>query len=127
MTFDKFKKDTLAFVESSNVNLGRRGTKTRTAFIEALAAKFDNFWQSDLLESLTSEMYEEVEAEICTKTKKPKTKPMGDSVICIKPKDSKKGLDAGKGVHSMTPGESQRADEQLGRSPYASKKGKKDE
>lgn len=111
MTFDEFKADTLAFVESSRVNLGRKATKTRVTFIEALAKKFDDFWQSSL----------EVEAEICEKPEKSTINPMGDSVLCIKPGDPRKGLDVGKGVHAMTPGESQRADEQLHRSPFVGK------
>jgi len=112
MTFDEFKADFLAFLEDSTVNLGRRGTKTRQAFIEAANTRFNAFVAADVVVEPDTE-------EI------PSTNLMSGSVMCIKPKDSNRVLDVGKGVHAMTPSESMRADEQLNRSPYGAKHGKK--
>ena len=106
MTFDEFKADFLAFLEGSTVNLGRRTTKTRQAFLDTASAKFDAFVTGDVAET----------------PKQPVTDHMGDRVLCIKPKDRNKALDVGKGVHAMTPSESMRADEQLNRSPYGNRK-----
>jgi len=105
VTFDEFKADFLAFLEGSIVNLGRRTTKTRQAFLDTASAKFDAFVVGDIAE--TSEQ--------------PVADNMSDRVLCIKPKDRNKALDVGKGVHAMTPSESMRADEQLNRSPYGNR------
>ncbi len=109
MTFDEFRTDILAFLEDSTVNLGRRETKTRLAFIDMVKSKLDAFGDNFIM------------AETCSspEKKQPGLNPMGKSVLCIKPSDRNKGLNAGKGVHAMTPSESMRADEQLGRSPYS--------
>lgn len=112
MTFDEFKSDFLAFLEDSTVNLGRRTTKTRQAFLAEAAAKFDALMDDS-----------EPVNEVVEKTQKPPN-PFSNSVIRIKPKDPKKALDIGKGVHAMTPSESARADEQLNRSPFTDRKGK---
>jgi len=100
MTFDEFRKDFMTFLASSNVNLGRKKTKTRDVFLNTAAAKFDAF------------------LEIEASPEESSSDPMKDSVMCIKPQDANKGLSIGKGVHSMTASESMRADEQLNRSPY---------
>lgn len=108
MTFEDFKEDLLAFLAESNVNLGRKTTKTRQVFFGIVEKKCDAFQDSQ-----TEDDKEEAAEH------KPTTNPMDDRIVCIKPKDSRRGLDVGKGVHAMTPSESQRADEELGRSPYA--------
>lgn len=110
MTFDEFQVDFLAFLESSTVNLGRKATKTRQAFMDEVTAKFNTFGVNFII------------AEICTSTEDEESKPnsMDDRIVRIKPTDRRKALDAGKGVCAMTPGESMRADEQLGRSSYKS-------
>lgn len=89
------------FLRTSNVNLGRLHTKTRKDFLKIANDMFDAFASNDSID----------------KEESPPT-PINQSIIRIKPKDSKRGLDVGKGVHAMTPGESMRADQQLGRSPY---------
>lgn len=109
MTFDEFKADFLAFLTDSTVNLGRRTTKTRQAFLDEAGAKFDAFLSDDAPET----------------PEQPTPEHMSDRVLCVKPKDRNKALDVGKGVHAMTPSESMRADEQLNRSPYGAKPGKK--
>lgn len=111
MTFDKFKADFLAFLDGSTVNLGRKTAKTRKAFITEVTAKFDAFVASTV--------------EVPVEEEKPSANPMEGSVMCIKPNDPNKALDAGKGVHAMTPSESARADEQLNRSPFGAKSGPK--
>jgi len=106
MTFDEFKADFLAFLESSTVNLGRRTTKTRQAFLDTASAKFDAFVAGDVAET----------------PEQPVADNMSDRVLCVKPTDRNRALDIGKGVHAMTPSESMRADEQLNRSPYGDRK-----
>jgi len=113
MTFDEFKADFLKFLENSTVNLGRKTAKTRRVFINEAAARFDEFVSGAV-----------VEQEEKTPSK---PSPMSGSVMRIKPADSRKGLDVGKGVHAMTYPEAMRADEQLNRSPYGQKKGKKEQ
>ncbi|KKN91281.1 hypothetical protein LCGC14_0221490 [marine sediment metagenome] len=110
MTFDEFKLDFLNFLDGSNVNLGRRGTKTRSAFLDKVLEKFETF----------SESCNNVNVDK-NKTKKKDKNPMSGSVKCIKPEDPRKALDIGKGVHAMTSSESMRADEQLDRSPFSGK------
>ncbi len=120
MTFDEFKADFCAFLKSSTVNLGRKTTKTRQAFLDEAEARFDTFGDN----FITAET---CDSEVETKEKTPPpTSPMSKSVMCIKPPDRDKALDVGKGVHAMTPTESQRADEQLNRSPFGSKTVKKE-
>ena len=116
MTFNKFKKDFLNFLEASNVNLGRKTAKTRLYFISEAKRKFNAFVCDDNDGQVTDN---EVEKE--------PRKDMSDRVLRIEPKDKRRGLDAGKGCHAMTASESQRADEQLGHSPYAGKEGQTDE
>jgi len=114
MTFDEFKKDLIAFLGNSSVNLGRKGTKTRELFLETVKKKFDSYGDFD-----------ENSLEDCDDTQEPTTNPLNDRILCLKPSNKQRGLDAGKGVHAMTPTESARADEQLNRSPYTNKtKGK---
>ena len=112
MTFDKFKKDFIEFLEASTVNLGRRTAKTREEFIVEAKRKFDAFSRDDNDKPVVE--------------KEPR-KDMSDRVLRIQPTDRKKALDVGKGVHAMTASESQRADEQLGNSPYTGKKGQTNE
>lgn len=103
MTFEEFKIDFLRFLSNSTVNLGRRNTKTRQTFLDEASTRFDIFMNQ-------------------TKTKA--SEPMDDRILRIKPKNRRKALDIGKGVHAMTSTESMRADEQLNRSPYGTKQGK---
>jgi len=105
MTFGKFKKDLLSFLQASNVNLGRLHSKTRDKFLETVKEKFESFENN-----VPSEGVQDA-----------KTGPINDRIICIKPTNSNKALDIGKGVHAMTPSESMRADEQLNRSPFGAK------
>jgi hypothetical protein len=116
MTFDRFKKNFIKFLEASTVNLGRKTAKTRAEFMAEANRKFDAFAQSSM-----EDMPDTKEAD----EKSPRD--MSDRVKCIKPTDKRKALDAGKGVHAMTASESQRADEQLGHSPYAGKERQTDE
>ena len=113
MTFDKFKAEFVKFLENSNVNLGRKTTKTRQDFLDEASAK---------LEALRELCVEKKPTKKTKKDNTPKT-PMSGSVKCIKPKNSRRGLGVGKGVHAMTKGESELADEQLNRSPFAGKTG----
>ena len=110
MTFKKFKKDLLEFVGNSTVNLGRKTTKTRTEFLKEIESKCMAFETDDV-------------KKVVAKVTKGKEKKSSDSdrLICMKPKDKKRALDAGKGVYAMTGSESQRADEELNRSPYTKK------
>jgi len=113
MTLDKFRKDFLEFLENSTVNLGRRTSKTRQEFMIKANGMFDKFVAS------SRPTIEPAEESKKAKKNKTATDDMNDRVMCIKPKDKRKALDGGKGVTTMTASESQRADEQLGRSPYA--------
>lgn len=108
MTLNEFKVDLLKFLESSIVNLGRKTSKTRRIFIDEVTKKFDDF------------MIRDVDKD-CSVNDNPKLKHMSGSVIRIKPKNRKRALNIGQGVHAMTPSESMRADEQLNRSPYVEK------
>jgi hypothetical protein len=118
MTFDKFRKDFFEFLENSTVNLGRKTAKTRQEFISKANDMFDTFASAS-----------QPTAEPAAKPKKTKKgekdkitiENMSDRVLCIKPTDRRKALDGGKGVTTMTASESQRADEQLNRSPYTNK------
>jgi len=104
------------FLCGSNVNLGRLRSKTRGVFLETAAKRFDAYGGFD-----------EKDFENSDETlPESKTAPMDDRVLCIKPKNRRRVLDAGKGVHAMTPGESALADEQLNRSPYTNRSGKKE-
>lgn len=113
MTFDKFKAEFVKFLETSNVNLGRKTTKTRQDFLDEASTKIEALREFCVDKKLTK------------KTEKGKTpkNPMSGSVKCIKPTNSRRGLDVGKGVHAMTKGESGLADEQLNRSPFTGKTG----
>lgn len=112
MTFEEFRVSFIAFLQDSKVNLGRRGTKAKACFFEEVEAKFDECQNSFL-----------------TPSNKPRPKRVSrrDEVLCVKPKDSRKALDMGKGVHAMTASESARADEQLNRSPFTGRTGKPEE
>lgn len=118
MTWDEFKVDFIKFIDNSTVNLGRKKTKTRQSFIAAIKSKFDIFISNYEKENQPDCQEDCVEHSTCRDLKKPKTNPMEDRIICIKPNDKNKGLNIGKGVHSMTSSESARADEQLNRSPF---------
>lgn len=115
MTFDEFKADFCTFLKSSTVNLGRKETKTRQAFLDEAKMRFDAFGDNLII------------AEICDSEEKTvlPVVPVNKNILCMKPPDRNKALDIGKGVHAMTPAESQRADEQLNRSPFSSKTEKK--
>ena len=108
MTLNEFKVHFLKFLKSSTVNLGRKTSKTRQIFIDEATKKFDDF------------MIQDVDKD-CSPDSKSKLQHMNSSVMRIKPKDRKRALDIGKGVHAMTSSESMRADEQLNRSPYVTK------
>lgn len=108
MTFKKFRKDIFTFLDNSTVNLGRKTSKTRKAFMDTIGTKFDAFVSVPIFDDVVE-------------PKKNKSVPSENkNIICIKPKNRNKALDVGKGVHAMTPTESMRADEQLNRSPYGS-------
>lgn len=97
------------FLESSNVNLGRRDTDTRRKFLATARTKLNCFGTHNSSEP--------------NKAATVPLDPMDDRILRIKPTDPNKALDMGKGVHAMTPTESMRADIQLRRSPF----GKNDE
>jgi len=109
MTFDEFKTDLMNFLDNSTVNLGRKSAKTRTNFLDTIMEKLNIFNNDNVDETIKTK-----------KTKK--NKPVNSDIMSIKPKDSRKALSIGKGVHSMTASESMRADEQLNRSPYSPKR-----
>ncbi|KKN98963.1 hypothetical protein LCGC14_0142080 [marine sediment metagenome] len=115
MTASKFKAKLLRFLEDSTVNLGRKTTKTRQVFLSDISAILDSFLSSQ------EDMSEQTEKPKKDKKKKSKPNHMDDRLVCLKPKNKAIALNAGKGVHAMTPSESQRADEQLGRSPFSGK------
>ena len=106
MTFDQFGKDLLEFLAESTVNLGRKTTKTRRAFLDTVQGKLDSFLSEQ----------EEAKSDVATDNK-PKN-PLDDRLVCVKPKNPRRALDVGKGVTAMTPSESMRADEETGGSPY---------
>lgn len=108
MTFDEFKVDLMEFIVHSNVNLGRKTSKTRQAFIETIRGKFDAF--------------DKKSKKLKSSKTKDKHDPAGDRILCLKPQDRNKVLDGGKGVTAMTGIESMNADEQLNRSPFNKKK-----
>ena len=118
MTVDKFRNNFLKFLEYSNVNLGRKTSKTRQDFLNEARNRFDRFIEDQAKIKLKQE-------KECEKKEKIKTSPMEGSVLRIKPKDSRNALDVGKGVHAMTSIASQEADEQLGRSPFGTKRKEK--
>jgi len=119
MTFDEFKTDFFAFLKSSTVNLGRRTAKTRNKFLKDAAKKFDFYG------GFNEDGFIEIINEV-NDLQKLTANPVNDRVICIKPKSSRRGLNVGKGVSAMTPGESMRADEELGHSPFVDKIDKKE-
>jgi hypothetical protein len=119
MTFEQFGKDLVAFLTESTVNLGRKTTKTRQVFLSTIQGKLDSF----LSEQGEPEAPELPKISV-EKDYKPKN-PMDDRLVCLKPKNPRRALDVGKGVTAMTPGESMRADEETGGSPFS--KGNTDE
>jgi len=102
MTFDEFKKDFLMFLSDSRVNLGRLTSMTRRKFLSTAEEKFESFVPKD---NETPQPDSPVAAK-------------NDRLVCLKPKQGSGTLNIGKGVHAMTPSDSMRADEQLGRSPF---------
>lgn len=115
MTFDEFKKDFFMFLKNSTVNLGRRATKTRQAFLDEAAARFYEYESgADQVDDSVKE-----QPEISS--------PTSGSILRIKPADKRRALDVGKGVHAMTSSESGRADEERNHPPMTSnaKKGNK--
>ena len=106
----------MAFLENSTINLGRKGTKTRQQFMQMARQKLDFYALGGFDKSDFKDCNDKPDD-----TSQPTTNSMDDRIVCIKPKDSRKVLDVGKGVHAMTPSESMRADEQLNRSPFAGK------
>jgi len=120
MTFEEFATDFLAFLDSSNVNLGRKGTKTREAFLAQAEKRFRTFGDDHQL------VVEQVGDQSEKDKVEPPTDPLEGKVMRIKPSDPRRALDVGKGVHAMTPSESARADEQLNRSPYVGRQANDD-
>lgn len=110
MTFKKLKKDVLSFVGNSKVNLGRKNTLTRDQFLKRL-------------ESILAAFEIDDGKKVVVKVEEKKSDD-SDRLICMKPKDKKRALDGGKGTVMMTGSESQRADEELGRSPYSNEQKK---
>lgn len=108
MTFKKFKQNLMEFVGNSIVNLGRKNTQTRTKFLKEI-------------ESQCAAFETDSDKKVVVKEDKKVSEDDGGRLICMKPANKKRALDAGKGVVAMTGSESQRADEELGRSPYAKK------
>ncbi len=103
MTFDRLKRELRKFLESSNVNLGRKTSKTRKDFISHVFKILNKF--------ATDDAQKKAEVSLVT----------NERIIRIAPKDRQRALDIGKGAHAMTATESMRADEQLNRSPYSGK------
>lgn len=122
MTFDKFRKDFFEFLDNSTVNLGRKTAKTRQDFMDMANSMFDTFVSaSQPIAEPDTEPVAEPKKVKKSKKDKTATEDMSDRVLCIKPTDRRKALDGGKGITTMTASESQRADEQLNRSPYTNK------
>ena len=115
MTFKKFKKDILEFVGNSTVNLGRKTTQTRAKFLKEIESRFTAFETDGEKKTVVKVVREKEEKS-----------SESDRLVCMKPTDKKRALDAGKGVVAMTGSESQRADEELNRSPYAKKQKNKE-
>ena len=99
-TVEQFMAELGDFLDSANANLGRRTSKNRSAFINAVLAKVSNFISPEPVEN-----------------KSKRTLPNKD-VLCMKPTNKSQRLEKQKGAHVMTSSESQRADEELGRSPF---------
>ncbi len=110
MTFDELKVDIRELLETSNVNLGRKTAKTRQGLIESIMSKVEIFGSTNTYEPIVEKKEEEKDS---------------GRLLCLKPSDRRAALNMGKGVHAMTPDQSQVADQQLGRSPYP--KGEKNE
>ena len=108
MTFNKFKEELRQFLEDANVNLGRKNSKTRQNFNKTVMNKIQT--------------YHEQTKQKPSKVQEIEQKDESDRILVLKPKNRRQLLDIGKGVHAMTPSESQRADEQLNRSPYTKNK-----
>ena len=122
MTFEEFREDFHKFLQTATVNLGRKTAKTRVEFIIKAMDKIEKYGNTivdDTIEKSTQKK----------RKKQKKVEAMDDRVKCMKPKDSRRALNIGKGVTSMTASESARADEQLNRSPFAgkNKKGNEDD
>lgn len=127
MTFEKFKMDIRELLESSNVNLGRKKAKTRQDLVLSIIGLIDDF----------GSMTTETGHRLCDCHFKPQGIDVNEEIenekedngrlLCLKPKDKRAALNVGKGVHAMTPDQSQVADEQLDRSPYVKKRGKNEQ
>lgn len=101
MIFNDFKNNLLDLISNSNVNLGRLHTKTRSSFLKQIEKQLDAFAKNVVITPIET-----------SKNKKQKKIPDSDErILCVKP--TNKSLNIGKGVHSMTPNESAKADEQL--------------
>lgn len=120
MIFDQFKVDILQLLQSSNVNLGRKNTKTRQELLDAIANKFDTCRDYfTIAERRPTDKKQNKNADSSVSDEQITKPSKKKDIMRIKPADSNRVLDVGKGVKAMTPSESQRADEQLNRSPYA--------
>jgi len=97
MTYNQLKKQVMEFVDQAKVNLGRSGTSTRQKFLDDLSVILDSYDEEN------------------TSDKPEKQK----DIKVLKPNAKSKRLMTGKGVAAMTGSESQRADEEMGRSPFS--------
>ncbi len=93
MGVEKFLRDMEDFLNTTNVNLGRKKSKNREKFIQEVLLKIKNFIKPNNNINRQSE------------------------VLCLKP--TKKNAMKLKGhAHEMTESESMKADEELGRSRF---------
>lgn len=116
MTLDKLQENVCKLLENSNVNLGRKKTRTRQNLIALITNQFIDFASTNICNPIVEEKGEEKEKN---------SSGENDRLICLKPQDPTAALSAGKGAFAMTSTQSMEADKQLGRSPYA--KGEKNE
>jgi len=102
MNLNSIKNQVLATLEESNVNLGRKSSKTRSRLLLEVKRVLDKI---DVLFDKDTKKEEDIE----------QSRPNNNSVMPLRPKNNT--LDIGKGVHSMTPTESAKADRECGYSP----------
>jgi len=122
MSYKKFRKSLLRFISSSRVNLGRTEAKTRKVFIEGVINRIDEFFDQTNHDETTDGFVTEQPSD----SDVIKNAPLDDRIVRLEPGEPRRGMNIGHGVHAMTPSESMKADEQLGRCPHGQKGDKND-
>jgi len=114
MSYKRFRKSLLNFISVSRVNLGRTTAKTREVFIQEVMNKIDKFFDGINCDETTDGSVVEQPKD----TDVVKNTPLDDRIVRLEPGEPQRGMNIGHGVHAMTPSESMKADEQLGRCPH---------